>query len=324
MRYTRNLKDRGKALLMAVIMLFSTIAPCISDLGIITKVFAETQSVGDVPTGFPTKLDNKTIDIGTDTHNNINYGNGIGIVDGNRYGYDYKSCEYLINYSVGESKEKYDDLMAVTIGNVDTSYACSSLTAHDNTTTTSGTNTWFTIALNKDLYGLGISEVYLHCDDPGLPYPTGLTLTITPLGRVTNEYTDDAGDTVKTVVVYYKMYGVTTVSGTQNGILYMSMAAYYKEENSGKLKLKKSSSNTNLTDNNTNGCYSLAGAKYSIFESESDARNSVLSCLNPKGTRITTGAVATLTTDENGDSNVLTKDDGLDFTKTYYIVEIKK
>lgn len=71
----------------------------------------------------------------------------------------------------------------------------------------------------------------------------------------------------------------------------------------GKLSIKKTSANTAITDNNS--CYSLKGAEYGVYKSESDAKANK-------------NKVKTLTTEENGWSNTVELDEG-----TYYLKETK-
>lgn len=71
----------------------------------------------------------------------------------------------------------------------------------------------------------------------------------------------------------------------------------------GKLAIKKVSANTAITDNNS--CYSLKGAEYGVYKSESDAKADK-------------NKVKTLTTEENGWSNTVELDEG-----TYYLKETK-
>ena len=71
----------------------------------------------------------------------------------------------------------------------------------------------------------------------------------------------------------------------------------------GKLSIKKVSANTAITDNNS--CYSLKGAEYGVYKSESDAKANK-------------NKVKTLTTEENGWSNTVELDEG-----TYYLKETK-
>ena len=71
----------------------------------------------------------------------------------------------------------------------------------------------------------------------------------------------------------------------------------------GKLCIKKTSANPAITDNNP--CYSLKGAEYGVYKSESDAKADK-------------NKVKTLTTEENGWSNTVELDEG-----TYYLKETK-
>lgn len=71
----------------------------------------------------------------------------------------------------------------------------------------------------------------------------------------------------------------------------------------GKLQIKKTSANTSITDNNS--CYSLKGAEYGVYKSESDAKANK-------------NKVKTLTTEESGWSNTVELDEG-----TYYLKETK-
>lgn len=71
----------------------------------------------------------------------------------------------------------------------------------------------------------------------------------------------------------------------------------------GKLTIKKVSANTAITDNNS--CYSLKGAEYGVYKSESDAK-------------VDKNKVKTLTTEESGWSNTVELDEG-----TYYLKETK-
>ncbi|WP_333672832.1 SpaA isopeptide-forming pilin-related protein [Holdemanella porci] len=71
----------------------------------------------------------------------------------------------------------------------------------------------------------------------------------------------------------------------------------------GKLAIKKVSANTAITDNNS--CYSLKGAEYGVYKSESDAKANK-------------NKVKTLKTEENGWSNTVELDEG-----TYYLKETK-
>ena len=77
----------------------------------------------------------------------------------------------------------------------------------------------------------------------------------------------------------------------------------FKVQSKGKLCIKKVSANTAITDNNS--CYSLKGAEYGVYKSESDAKNNK-------------NKVKTLTTEENGWSNTVELDEG-----TYYLKETK-
>lgn len=71
----------------------------------------------------------------------------------------------------------------------------------------------------------------------------------------------------------------------------------------GKLCIKKVSANTPITDNNS--CYSLKGAEYGVYKSESDAKADK-------------NKVKTLTTEASGWSNTVELDEG-----TYYLKETK-
>ena len=71
----------------------------------------------------------------------------------------------------------------------------------------------------------------------------------------------------------------------------------------GKLSIKKTSANTDITDNNP--CYSLKGAEYGVYKTEADAKANK-------------NKVKTLTTEENGWSNTVELDEG-----TYYLKETK-
>ena len=77
----------------------------------------------------------------------------------------------------------------------------------------------------------------------------------------------------------------------------------FKVQSKGKLTIKKVSANTAITDNNS--CYSLKGAEYGVYKSESDAKADK-------------NKVKTLTTEENGWSNTVELDEG-----TYYLKEAK-
>lgn len=77
----------------------------------------------------------------------------------------------------------------------------------------------------------------------------------------------------------------------------------FKVQSKGKLAIKKVSANTAITDNNS--CYSLKGAEYGVYKSESDAKANK-------------NKVKTLTTEENGWSNTVELDEG-----TYYLKETK-
>lgn len=77
----------------------------------------------------------------------------------------------------------------------------------------------------------------------------------------------------------------------------------FKVQSKGKLCIKKVSANTAITDNNS--CYSLKGAEYGVYKSESDAKADK-------------NKVKTLTTEENGWSNTVELDEG-----TYYLKETK-
>ncbi len=77
----------------------------------------------------------------------------------------------------------------------------------------------------------------------------------------------------------------------------------FKVQSKGKLCIKKVSANTAITDNNS--CYSLKGAEYGVYKSESDAKANK-------------NKVKTLTTEENGWSNTVELDEG-----TYYLKETK-
>lgn len=77
----------------------------------------------------------------------------------------------------------------------------------------------------------------------------------------------------------------------------------FKVQSKGKLCIKKTSANPAITDNNS--CYSLKGAEYGVYKSESDAKANK-------------NKVKTLTTEENGWSNTVELDEG-----TYYLKETK-
>lgn len=77
----------------------------------------------------------------------------------------------------------------------------------------------------------------------------------------------------------------------------------FKVQSKGKLCIKKTSANPDITDNNS--CYSLKGAEYGVYKSESDAKANK-------------NKVKTLTTEENGWSNTVELDEG-----TYYLKETK-
>lgn len=77
----------------------------------------------------------------------------------------------------------------------------------------------------------------------------------------------------------------------------------FKVQSKGKLCIKKTSANPAITDNNP--CYSLKGAEYGVYKSESDAKANK-------------NKVKTLTTEENGWSNTVELDEG-----TYYLKETK-
>ena len=77
----------------------------------------------------------------------------------------------------------------------------------------------------------------------------------------------------------------------------------FKVQSKGKLSIMKKSANTSITDNNS--CYSLKGAEYGVYKSESDAKANK-------------NKVKTLTTEENGWSNTVELDEG-----TYYLKETK-
>lgn len=77
----------------------------------------------------------------------------------------------------------------------------------------------------------------------------------------------------------------------------------FKVQSKGKLCIKKTSANPAITDNNS--CYSLKGAEYGVYKSESDAKADK-------------NKVKTLTTEESGWSNTVELDEG-----TYYLKETK-
>lgn len=77
----------------------------------------------------------------------------------------------------------------------------------------------------------------------------------------------------------------------------------FKVQSKGKLCIKKTSANPAITDNNP--CYSLKGAEYGVYKSESDAKADK-------------NKVKTLTTEANGWSNTVELDEG-----TYYLKETK-
>lgn len=77
----------------------------------------------------------------------------------------------------------------------------------------------------------------------------------------------------------------------------------FKVQSKGKLSIMKKSANTAITDNNS--CYSLKGAEYGVYKSESDAKADK-------------NKVKTLTTEESGWSNTVELDEG-----TYYLKETK-
>lgn len=77
----------------------------------------------------------------------------------------------------------------------------------------------------------------------------------------------------------------------------------FKVQSKGKLSIMKKSANPAITDNNP--CYSLQGAEYGVYKSESDAKADK-------------NKVKTLTTEESGWSNTVELDEG-----TYYLKETK-
>lgn len=88
----------------------------------------------------------------------------------------------------------------------------------------------------------------------------------------------------------YTQFGSGTTATVKNTLLY------------GYLKLHKDSALPDITDGN--GCYSLAGAQYTVYETYSNGELS--------------DPVGTLTTDENGDTNAIRL-----LQKTYYVKETK-
>ena len=97
--------------------------------------------------------------------------------------------------------------------------------------------------------------------------------------------------------------GLTTPSkNTQTGFGIYAFK-YEVEEEKGKLCIKKTSANPEITDNNP--CYELKGAEYGVYKSESDAKANK-------------NKVKTLITEENGWSNTVELDEG-----TYYLKETK-
>ena len=76
----------------------------------------------------------------------------------------------------------------------------------------------------------------------------------------------------------------------------------FKVQSKGKLCIKKTSANPAITDNNP--CYSLQGAEYGVYKSESDAKND-------------RNRVSSLKTNENGWSNTIELN-----ADTYYLKEV--
>lgn len=76
----------------------------------------------------------------------------------------------------------------------------------------------------------------------------------------------------------------------------------FKVQSKGKLCIKKTSANPAITDNNP--CYSLQGAEYGVYKSESDAKNDK-------------NRVSSLKTNENGWSNTIELN-----ADTYYLKEV--
>lgn len=88
---------------------------------------------------------------------------------------------------------------------------------------------------------------------------------------------------------------------SQSGLGYIRIEV---EPSTGYVSLKKSSSNTSITDGNN--AYSLAGAAYGVYTTKTGANNNT-----------TSTKVGTLTTDTSGNSNTIELDEG-----TYYVKEL--
>ncbi len=126
---------------------------------------------------------------------------------------------------------------------------------------------------------------------------------------------NSSGNTVHAAIVgrnqtiYHAWYeGVGTINNRfdtvwgvngGHGKVYASYRIYRGVEDKGKAKIQKSSDNTIIT--NSNDCYSLSGATYGVY--------------SDKGC---TKSAATLTTDENGNTNTVELRAG-----TYYVKETK-
>ncbi|MCR5544869.1 MAG: VaFE repeat-containing surface-anchored protein [Lachnospiraceae bacterium] len=145
----------------------------------------------------------------------------------------------------------------------------------------------------------------------GTTYTGGEAMYALKCGHITNPYDGyaavGANDSQEADIVLH-IYKVneqdnwmiigllTPASHTQTGVGIFKVPI---TPSKGKVKLKKSSANTSISDNND--CYSLKGAEYGVY-SDSECKNSV----------------GTLTTDSNGESAELELTAG-----TYYVKETK-
>lgn len=139
--------------------------------------------------------------------------------------------------------------------------------------------------------------INMHCIEHGLDTAqTGLQSTVTPGLMLSMSYNASTGIYTGTFIAAF-----AGQSGQQSSASIVPFTVTW--QNSGWAKLVKTSANTSIT--NGNSCYSLAGATYGIYSSQSDANSG-------------SNRVDLLTTDSTGSTD---QSDSL-VPGTYYVKEV--
>ncbi|MBQ9608799.1 MAG: VaFE repeat-containing surface-anchored protein, partial [Lachnospiraceae bacterium] len=161
------------------------------------------------------------------------------------------------------------------------------------------------ITNGNDNYSLqgAVYGIYLTQEDASNDSNRVTTITTDELGHGESEELSFATYYVKEITAS-KGYSLDTkiYTVTINSTVKSAIVSSAESPDSGKISLVKSSSNTSISNGNSN--YTLQGAVYGVYKSETNAKNN-------------TDKVASITTDEEGKGEVT----GLSYG-TYYVKEI--